>query len=123
MSSNHIIKEYLLGGLPEEERQRLEERLFVDRSFFQLVRIAEDELIDSYIEGDLSEKERFVTHFLATPQQRQKLRIAMALKKKVSESEVRDTPGMASQKRASWLGRWFYAMRTRAVPTGLKLNG
>jgi hypothetical protein len=125
LSSDHTIKKYLLGGLLEEERQQFEERLFIDRSFFELVRIVEDELIDAYIRGDLPEKERFVTHFLATPQQMQKLRIAMALREKVSKSEARDIADAANygRKQASWLGRLFYSMRTRAVPTGLKLNG
>jgi anti-sigma-K factor RskA len=124
LSSDHTIKEYFLGGLTEEEQQQFEERLFADRSFFEQVKIVEDELIDTYIAGNLPENKRFVTNFLATPQQIQKLRIAMALKKKVSELETGHVPDAANHSRihASRLSRLFYAMRTRAVPTGLKLN-
>lgn len=77
-----IIRQYLLGGLPEAEQRRVEELFIQDADYGESVLITEDELVEDYLEGALTEQERrqFVEHFLATPQQQRKLRIAMSLK-------------------------------------------
>jgi hypothetical protein len=49
---------YLLGRLPAEEREKLEERIFVDDSFFEEIHAAEDDLILRYWRGDLSRPDR-----------------------------------------------------------------
>jgi hypothetical protein len=49
---------YLLGRLPAEEREKLEERIFVDDSFFEEIHAAEDDLILRYWRGDLSRSDR-----------------------------------------------------------------
>lgn len=53
--------------------------------------MAEDELIDEYLDGSLSEQERekFEQHFLATTERREKLSFAKALRRYVTEA--RDT--------------------------------
>jgi len=81
-----IIRQYLLGGLPEAEQRRIEELFIQDADYRETVLITEDELVEDYLESALTEQERqkFVNHFLATPQQRQKLRIAMSLKRYAS---------------------------------------
>jgi hypothetical protein len=45
---------YVLGTLPDAERVRLEERYFSDDTEFEEIEIAEEELIDRYIRGELS---------------------------------------------------------------------
>jgi hypothetical protein len=77
-----IIRQYLLGGLPEAEQRHVEELFIQDAGYRENVLIAEDELVEDYLEGVLTEQERqkFDEHFLATPQQRRKLRIARSLK-------------------------------------------
>jgi len=61
---------YLLGGLPVEERRQIEERYFDDKDFFQEMLIIEDELIDSYVNRELSyeEAEQFEKHYLTAPE-------------------------------------------------------
>jgi len=53
------LRKYLLGVLNEAEQQAIEERLMADGASFDLLHIAEDELIDDYLEsGALSTDER-----------------------------------------------------------------
>ena len=81
------LRKYLLGVLNEAEQQAIEERLMSDGAFFDLLHIAEDELIDDYLEpGVLStdERGRFENFFLSTPDRRRQLQFAMALKSYVT---------------------------------------
>src|SRR5690242_7737938 len=85
-----LIRRYLLGELAEQEQGKLEERLFSDDDLFKLLQVAEDELMEDYLEGSLSSQERkfFETHFLAAPERRQKLRFATALDRYVSKTTI-----------------------------------
>src|ERR1044072_1224154 len=84
----NIVRKYLLGDLPEAEMQRFEEHCFSDADAQESVLIAEDELIDDYLDGllDESEVKKFKTYFLATPKQIQWLRIAQSVKKHAGTS-------------------------------------
>src|ERR1044071_5911191 len=79
--------QYLLGGLQMGERRQIEERYFEDEAFFQEMLIIEEELIDSYLNHDLSdeEAERFEKHYLATPERRGQVEFARALAASLSE--------------------------------------
>jgi hypothetical protein len=78
-----MLRQYLLGELNEAEQEYIEERFITDRDFKERTLITEDELVEDYLSGELSEveKESFLGHFLSTPEQLQKLRIASSLKK------------------------------------------
>src|SRR5215213_145929 len=82
------LKRFLLGELPEGERGEVEERLFGDPEYFRQFRAAEDELTDEYLYGDLDagERERFERYFLNTPERRETLRVAGALKQYISRN-------------------------------------
>lgn len=120
MDSRDNIYRYLLGLLGEGESARVEERMILDSDFFEQVRIFEDELIEEYLDGSLvdAEKERFVTYFLATPQQLQKLKRAQAIKRYFSESafDERERAGVTASphRLGSWWSRTF--LRTRTTP-------
>lgn len=60
---------YLLGELDEGERDRVEERYQADDDFYLRLRVAEDELIDSYVAGELAgaDRERFERAYLTNP--------------------------------------------------------
>ena len=83
-----LLKRFLLGELPEGERGEVEERLFSDPEYFRLFRAAEEELTDEYVYGDLEagERERFERYFLTTPERRESLRVARALKQYISRN-------------------------------------
>jgi CHAT domain-containing protein/tetratricopeptide (TPR) repeat protein len=80
------LRKYLLGELPEAAQQALEERLMTEAELFDLLQVAEDELIDDYLLGALSvsERSRFDGFFLSTPERRRKLSFAMALRRCVT---------------------------------------
>lgn len=92
------IRQYLLGQLHSEQVEQLEERLFTDPDFYEQLTLVEDELIDAYSRGNLSNQERgkFEELFLSNPERRRKLRFAGALKKyiesEISTAPVSDTP-------------------------------
>jgi len=52
------LRRYLLGSLPEEESEELERRYFGEGSLFEELLAEEDEILDSYAAGDLSDEER-----------------------------------------------------------------
>ena len=88
------MKTYLLGELTESEQQVLEERLMTSNECFGELLIAEDRLIDEYLDGRLStfEKQRFNDYFLCTPERRQKLRFSRSLHRYVlTNAEKRQT--------------------------------
>jgi hypothetical protein len=85
LSSETLIEEYLLGCLNEEDRERIEQRILVDPSFFEQAMIVEQDLLDAYVDGKLSESKDFIELILSTPQQRQKLLTATALRRYISE--------------------------------------
>jgi hypothetical protein len=67
--SSEKLREYLLGGLAEREREAVEQRCFTDDEFFLEMEAAEHDLIDHYVRGLLAagDRTRFETSFLASP--------------------------------------------------------
>jgi hypothetical protein len=82
----NAVQQYLLGLLPPERLPALEERLLTDEAFFNELLIAEDELIDRYLAGQVygAEREGFESHFLLPPERRKKLRFARSLRRCVA---------------------------------------
>lgn len=80
------IRDYLLGSLPEGQREGIEQRIMNDDDFHQEVEIGEEELFDDYLQNRLPEPERrlFETNFLASPLRRQRLQFARAFHDKLS---------------------------------------
>lgn len=80
------FRKYLLHELEGEEQERLEERLLTDKEFGRRLAMAQDDLVDDFVAGHLSEREAddFRAHFLTTPARLQKLKFAMALDKYVT---------------------------------------
>lgn len=76
------LREYLLGDLSEDAKERLEKRLMTDDEDFQELLIEEDELVDDYVRDRLSAHDRlqFENHFLCTPERRGKLRFSATLR-------------------------------------------
>ncbi len=76
------IRRFLLGDLDDAERQEMEEVFISDAEAKTRILMAEDDLIEDYLEDSLSpvEKEKFLAYYLSAPQQQRKLRIAKSLK-------------------------------------------
>jgi anti-sigma factor RsiW len=76
--NDQMIIQYLLGSLPEEETERVEELSFIDDEFAVRLSAAENDLVDAYVRGKLSGEnlERFDSHYLASPKRRKKVKTA-----------------------------------------------
>lgn len=110
------IRRYLLGDLSEPEREQVEERLMADEGeLYQHLLIAEDDLIDEYVSGSLSEEEqaKFARRFLHVPELRQDVRFAAALRKHALENAGQagaDARAPSAEPRATpreWFARLF----------------
>jgi hypothetical protein len=88
---------YLLGGLRVEERRQIEERYFDDDAFFQEMLIIEEELIDSYVNHELSaeEAEQFEKHYLTTPERYAQVEFASVLTATLSRLNRHSPPDEA----------------------------
>jgi CHAT domain-containing protein/Tfp pilus assembly protein PilF len=76
-----LLRKYLLGDLSEADEQVFEEQVLADEELLDLLLAEEDELIDDYLGGGLSarERERFEAHFLSTPERFRCLNFGRAL--------------------------------------------
>ena len=73
----------MLGELNEQQREEVEERLMMDDDFFNESLLAEDDLIDDYLQGELStdEQKKFEATILSTSAGRQQVDFARDLRK------------------------------------------
>jgi|HubBroStandDraft_6_1064221.scaffolds.fasta_scaffold2256428_1 hypothetical protein len=96
-----LMRRYLLGDVGGPQRRRVEASLLSDHAYLECFRIVEEELIDSYLDGELSadDAKRFEDYFLMEPGRRQSLSFALALKTYIKEH----TSGSA--------GCWFRRLR------------
>ncbi|HKP13441.1 MAG TPA: hypothetical protein VJZ91_15075 [Blastocatellia bacterium] len=70
-----LITAYLLGELSTAEQEKLEARYFLDDALFERLLATEDDLIDRYARGRMSdqERERCERHFLKSPARRKRV--------------------------------------------------
>lgn len=54
IEDEQLMARYLLGELSADERDRIEERFFIDEDYYQNLLLAEDDLIYDYLRGALS---------------------------------------------------------------------
>jgi hypothetical protein len=86
-----LLRQYLLRRVDDEERQRIEKLFMTDSRARDRVLIAEQELIEDYLEDSLTtgDKQVFLSHYARTPEQRRKLRINKSIKHwAVTEAEA-----------------------------------
>jgi hypothetical protein len=69
---------YLLGFLPEDEAERLDEQSVVNDDVACRLLSAENDLVDAYVRGTLDPglRRRFESFYLASPRRRQRVRFA-----------------------------------------------
>src|SRR4051812_4243471 len=85
---NEEIRQYLLGKLSQQDQPRLEGRLMTESSFLEALTLGEEELVEDYINDELSadDRLRFEQHFLLTTERQQKLRFALAFNRYTSNA-------------------------------------
>src|SRR5215211_1751974 len=77
-----LLREFLLGKLADEDRERIEDLFLTDSPTRERVLALEQDLIEDYLEDSLSQehKERFLSRYAQTDEQQRKLRITGAIK-------------------------------------------
>lgn len=75
------LTRFLLGDLPEAERERIEGALIFDSGLHERIAAVEFDLVDDYVRGRLAGEElaRFESHYLASPPNRERVRLAREL--------------------------------------------
>ena len=76
-----VLVRYLLGALPEKDAELLDELSITDEAVAWRLRDAENDLLDSYVRGELSGDElaRFKNVYLTSPDRLKRLEFARAL--------------------------------------------
>jgi anti-sigma factor RsiW len=79
--SIETIRAYLLGQLPENETEQLDELTITDEEYAERVRAVEHDLVDAFARGELEGLvlEQFRAHYLTTPRRLEATRFARAL--------------------------------------------
>jgi Tol biopolymer transport system component len=75
------LKRYLLGNVSPEEQQDVERWLISDDHAYDQLEAAEDELIDTFLRGELRGRDldQFNSHFLIAPERKRKLQFSRSL--------------------------------------------
>jgi hypothetical protein len=80
--TNTLLRQYLLRRVDDDERQRIEKLFLTDSQARDRVLAAEQELIEDYLENNLTteDKKIFISQYARTPEQQRKLRINKSIK-------------------------------------------
>jgi hypothetical protein len=81
LQDDRRLRRYLLGELPDDERERLQAAYFADDALFARLLGVEDALVDAYVRGELTESERarFEQRFGLTGRQLDRVKVARML--------------------------------------------
>jgi hypothetical protein len=126
-ANKELLARYLLGELSAGDRQRLEKEFLADDEVWETLSAVENDLIDSYVRGDLPEEKKwqFEQHFLDTPEKRERLEMARLLMDPAVRQSIRTAPIEKHEKRGSWLEASVEVLwgRHRAMNLGLGVAG
>ncbi len=117
-------REYLLGGLTPDEREKIAEEYFSSDDAFDQMMEAERDLLDAYARGELrgTDKLRVERHLLASDSQLRKLAVAKALAGAAQPRRsvyLRYLPYAAMLLVGVGLSVQYYRGRPASAPTGV----
>jgi hypothetical protein len=98
-NQDQLTTQYLLGALPEVERERLDELSVTSQEFADSLSASEKDLIDSYVQGELSGNmlAQFESHYLASPIRRERVEFAAAFQVFAKKQAVFDGSSIRGQ--------------------------
>ena len=117
-----LLREFLLGNLIDQERERIESEFLTDSQARERILAVEQDLIEEYLEESLTitDRERFLRVYGRTDEQRRKLKITKSIKDwAITQSAL---PQTTPAKILAW-GRvraWLHAVPA-AVPIAVTL--
>jgi len=105
------ITEYLLGSLPQVESERLDELSVTSQEFAEVLSASEKELIDAYVQGELSGTRlaQFESHYLTSPIRRERVEFAEAFQvftrtqRVFDDSSIRGQADLRRKRKSGWL--------------------
>jgi hypothetical protein len=82
-----LMTDFLLGNLPEEEIERLDELSLTDDDFVNRLQSVDNDLVDAYVRGELSGTTlaQFKSNYLKSPKRQEKVAFAEALQKQINK--------------------------------------
>jgi hypothetical protein len=121
--SVQTIRDYLLGQLPEQDAERLDELSIVDDEYAERIRAVEHDLVDAFVCGELNgvALDQFRSKYLAMPRGREAIRFAEALHS-LGEPSGRDATAAAGRRPATRGGethRWRQQLALAAAVVAL----
>jgi hypothetical protein len=106
------LVDYLLGALPEDETERLDERSVTDDEFAWRLNVVENELVDAYVRGELppATRQQFQVAYLSSEERREKVIFAEALlSRKAAAVAKEENAGIPRRWSVASFGRWQWA--------------
>ena len=113
VENEDVIRRFLFGRMPEEERFEFEARFVSDSGLFEQISAVEDELIEKYVRGWMApdEKVEFETIFLATEKRRERVTLAKVFLDQITRkgSSLTDTVEVSAsnQNLGAAFRQWF----------------
>lgn len=119
------LREFLLGTLPAAEREAIEEKFMADEELFAALNLAEEDLLEEYARGELSEAERqqLERHLLRVPRNLERARFLRTMQAAFERGQ--QMPSVAAVERQA-IRRGFFQSpfwRYALVATCLVLAG
>ncbi|HMF97994.1 MAG TPA: hypothetical protein VKE96_27025 [Vicinamibacterales bacterium] len=105
---------YLLGQLPPDDADRIDELSVVDDDIAARLRVVEDDLVDAYVRGALSGDtlKRFESHYLSSPLRRERVAFARSF---VSAVDRAQPPAARTAPMRAVRPRWISALSVAAA--------
>jgi hypothetical protein len=84
------LRRYVLGDLADPEQEDFERQLLTDSVLYEELLATEDDLVDEYLSGNLSERERqqFELHFSVGEERQRKVRFGRSWQKYLKSTQV-----------------------------------
>jgi CHAT domain-containing protein/tetratricopeptide (TPR) repeat protein len=125
IEEKNLIRRYLLGQLTEDELQQLEKRMMTDSELFNRLLLAEDEMVDEYVEDRLPERDRelFEASFLATADGREQVSFARSLRKYVSAAAAESPDKVIKGHQPFWRKHPAFGSYVRLAAAAVVLLG
>jgi hypothetical protein len=116
--SDRVLVQYLLGSLPAEETERLDELSVTDDDFATRLSVAENDLVDAYVRGELpaDAAERFRSTYPLSPRRREKLRFAESLLSYQKREAAATTTAQSAIQRKATARRWRFLTLPSLMP-------
>ena len=107
--SDTLLRQFLLGNVDDQERQRLESMFVTGALSRERVIAAEQHLLDDFLENSLTpgDRERFLAQYGATPEEQRKLRIAKSIQEWAALSQEETAFAAANASRRISVRRWL----------------